>query len=190
MDPVPQCLTPAVEPVVKTPTLTFDRGAFISLCFIVILWLNNNPGRGGGGGHGGTVVTHSPPTSEVVGSNPRSLFGKVGSCLTLGSSSHYRALTPTVCTGFLRPQNYPSWYMTCTVLYCIVYLYSAQYLHILQDSKRYLNNPTVQVQPPNWQVTDIPLTGRYRLKDDHLSTSLRFFNLPLETGPNDRRPPF
>ena len=33
------------------------------------------------------------------------------------------------------------------VLYCIVYLYSAQYLHILQDSKRYLANPTVQVQP-------------------------------------------
>ena len=32
------------------------------------------------------------------------------------------------------------------VLYCIVYLYSAQYLHILQDSKRYLTNPTVQVQ--------------------------------------------
>ena len=29
----------------------------------------------------------------------------------------------------------------------IMYLYSAQYLHILQDSKRYLTNPTVQVQP-------------------------------------------
>ena len=27
-----------------------------------------------------------------------------------------------------------------------MYLYSAQYLHILQDSKRYLTNPTVQVQ--------------------------------------------
>ena len=25
----------------------------------------------------------------------------------------------------------------------IMYLYSAQYLHILQDSKRYLTNPTV-----------------------------------------------
>ena len=34
----------------------------------------------------------------------------------------------------------------CIVLYC-VYLYSAQYLHLLQDSKRYLTNPTVQVQP-------------------------------------------
>ena len=27
--------------------------------------------------------------------------------------------------------------------YVIMYLYSAQYLHILQDSKRYLTNPTV-----------------------------------------------
>ena len=32
----------------------------------------------------------------------------------------------------------------------IMYLYSGQYLHILQDSNRYLTNPTVQVQP---QVT-------------------------------------
>ena len=29
----------------------------------------------------------------------------------------------------------------------IMYLYSAQYLHILHDLKRYLTNPTVQVQP-------------------------------------------
>ena len=42
----------------------------------------------------------------------------------------------------------------------IMYLYSAQYLHILQDSKRYLTHPTVQVQPqltsnshsPNWKT--------------------------------------
>ena len=33
------------------------------------------------------------------------------------------------------------------IIIIIVYLYSAQYLHILQDSKRYLTNPTVQVQP-------------------------------------------
>ena len=41
-----------------------------------------------------------------------------------------------------------------------LYLYSAQYLHILQDSKHYLTNPTVQVQPqltsnwhsPNWKI--------------------------------------
>ena len=42
----------------------------------------------------------------------------------------------------------------------VMYLYSAQYLHILQDSKRYLTNSTVQVQPqltsnwhsPNWKI--------------------------------------
>ena len=28
-----------------------------------------------------------------------------------------------------------------------MYLYSAQYLHILQESKCYLTNPTAQVQP-------------------------------------------
>ena len=34
----------------------------------------------------------------------------------------------------------------CIIIIIIMYLYSAQYLHILQDSKRYLTNPTVQVQ--------------------------------------------
>ena len=48
---------------------------------------------------------------------------------------------------------------------------------------------TVQVQS-NSQITNIPLTERQRLKDDHLSTSLRFFNLQLEKGPNDRGLPF
>ena len=33
------------------------------------------------------------------------------------------------------------------IIIIIMYLYSAQYLHILQDSKRYLTNPTVQIQP-------------------------------------------
>ena len=28
-------------------------------------------------GHGGVVVTHSPPTSEVCGSNPRPYVGKL-----------------------------------------------------------------------------------------------------------------
>ena len=45
-------------------------------------------------------------------------------------------------------------------MYVCMYLYSAQYLHILQDSKRYLTNPTEQVQPqltsnshsPNWKI--------------------------------------
>ena len=41
------------------------------------------------------------------------------------------------------------WYIHHSLLFIIIimYLYSAQYLHILQDSKRYLTNPTVQVQP-------------------------------------------
>ena len=80
---------------------------------------------------------------------------------------------------------------TCRILslYCIVYLYSAQYLHVLQDSKYYMTHPTVQVQS-NSYITDIPLTERQRLKDDHLSTSLRFFKLPLGIGSNDRGLPF
>ena len=48
-----------------------------------------------------------------------------------------------------------------------------------------MTDPTAQVQP-NSQVTDIPLTERQRLTDDNLSTSLRFFNLLLWIGPNDR----
>ena len=52
-----------------------------------------------------------------------------------------------------------------------------------------MTHPTVQVQS-NSQITDIPLTERQRLKDDHLSTSLRFFSLPLGIGPNDRGPQF
>ena len=47
-----------------------------------------------------------------------------------------------------------------SIIIIIMYLYSAQYLHILQDSKRYLTHPTVQVQPqltsnshsPNWKT--------------------------------------
>ena len=74
-------------------------------------------------------------------------------------------------------------------VFCILYLYLAYYLHMLQDSKCYLTHPTVQVQP-NSQITDIPLTERQRLKDDHLSTSLRLCNLPLAIGTNDRGPPF
>ena len=36
-------------------------------------------------------------------------------------------------------------------------------------------------------MTDIPLTERYRLRDDDFSTSLKFFTLPLGIGLNDRR---
>ena len=46
------------------------------------------------------------------------------------------------------------------IIIIVMYLYSAQYLHILQDSKCYLTYPTVQVQPqlksnwhsPNWKI--------------------------------------
>ena len=70
-----------------------------------------------------------------------------------------------------------------------LYLYSAQYLHVRQDSKRNVPHLTVQVQS-NSQITDIPRIERQRYKDDHLSRTLRFFNLPLGIGPNDRGPPF
>ena len=73
----------------------------------------------------------------------------------------------------------------CILYFCIY----TQYLHILQDSKRYMTHPTVQVHS-NSQITDIPLTERQRLKDEHLSTSLRFFNLPQRIEHNDRGPPF
>ena len=57
----------------------------------------------------------------------------------------------------------------CRTLYCIVfilYLYSVQNLHLLQDSQHYMIHLTAQVQP-NSKVTDIPLTERQRLKDDY-----------------------
>ena len=57
------------------------------------------------------------------------------------------------------PPNRPRYQLTVIII-IIMYLYSAQYLHIVQDSKRYLTNPTVQVQPqltsnshsPNWKI--------------------------------------
>ena len=39
---------------------------------------------------------------------PWTICGKVGSCLLIIVSLQYRTSTATVCTGFLRPQNYPS----------------------------------------------------------------------------------
>ena len=60
---------------------------------------------------------------------------------------------PVYLRGLIHP------YTSFIVLYCIVYLYSAQYLHILQDSKPYLTN-RLHKYSPNSQVTDIPLTGR------------------------------
>ena len=65
------------------------------------------------------------------------------------------------------------------IIVFIVYLYSARYLHVLQDSKHYLTCPTVQVQS-NSLVTDIPLTERQRLKDDH------FINITLNPAKNSK----
>ena len=48
----------------------------------------------------------------------------------------------------IQTQSYDTetlYHIQCIII--IMYLYSAQYLHILQHSKRYLINPTVQVQP-------------------------------------------
>ena len=63
-----------------------------------------------------------------------------------------------------------------------MYLYSSPYLHVLQDSKA-LYNPSDCTS--TGQDTDISLTQRQRLKDDHLSMSLRFFGLSLGIGAND-----
>ena len=64
---------------------------------------------GGGGGHSGRVVTlasHLRGRGSVPGT---ASSGKAGSCLLLVGSLQCRTLdTPTVCTGFLRPSNYPS----------------------------------------------------------------------------------
>ena len=66
------------------------------------------------GGHNNTVVTHSPPTSEVSGSNPGPYVGKLVVFLPMVSSFTVQNLdTSTVCTGFLRPQKLP--FVICPV---------------------------------------------------------------------------
>ena len=56
------------------------------------------------GGHDGTVVTHSPPTSEVRGSNPGPYVGKLVVAYQWWAVYSTEPLS-TVCTGFLCPQN-------------------------------------------------------------------------------------
>ena len=55
--------------------------------------------------HGGTV----PSTSEVSGSNPRPYVGKLVVAYRW-SEVYSTEPWPIVCTGFLCPQNYLSWY--------------------------------------------------------------------------------
>ena len=61
-------------------------------------------------GHGGRVVTLSPPTSEAgVRFMALPQVGKlVVACRC--SAVYSTEPWPTVCTGFLCPSNYPSWY--------------------------------------------------------------------------------
>ena len=55
------------------------------------------------------MVTDSPPTSEVGGSNPGPCVGKLVVAYQWSAVYSTEPL-PTVCTGFLSPQNYPSSY--------------------------------------------------------------------------------
>ena len=57
----------------------------------------------------------------------------------------YNVLNITGCLDILEEKTHKN--NMHFIIIIIVYLYSAQYLHILQDSKRYLTNPTAQVQP-------------------------------------------
>ena len=60
-------------------------------------------------GHGVAVVTRSPPTSEISGSNAGPCVGKL--VVSYRWSAVYSTEPwPTVCTSFLCPQNYLSLY--------------------------------------------------------------------------------
>ena len=62
------------------------------------------------GGHGGRVVTLSPPTSEAGVRFPA--WPQVGKLVVACHWSAVYSTEPwqTICTGFLCPSNYPSWY--------------------------------------------------------------------------------
>ena len=62
------------------------------------------------GGHGGRVVTLWPPTSEAGVQFPA--WPQVGKLVVACRWSAVYSTEPwcTVCTGFLCPSNYPSWY--------------------------------------------------------------------------------
>ena len=52
---------------------------------------------------GNTLASH-------LGSVPGTASSGKAGCWQLAGSLQYRTLTPTLCTGFLCPSNYPSWY--------------------------------------------------------------------------------
>ena len=93
-------------------------------------------------GHSGRVVTLSPPTSEAgVRFAARPLVGKlVVACRwsALYSTEPWR----TVCTGFLCPSNYPSWYD----------LYSVE-----SDLKRQINKQMNKLKSGNFNLVLIAL---------------------------------
>ena len=60
-------------------------------------------------GHGDAVVIHSPPTCEVCGSKPGPYVGKLVVAYDAWQFKVHN-LDQLECTGFLCPQNYPSWY--------------------------------------------------------------------------------
>ena len=88
---------------------------------------------------------------------------------------------------FNTQSNYkpvPNWNFSTAKLYCIVFILCAispctTGLKVLYERSE-----------SNSQITVICLTERQRLKNDHLSTSLRFFSLSLGIGPNDREQRF
>ena len=80
----------------------------IYACIIFIMYMGGHKDKRRG--HGGRVVTLSPPTSEAGVRSPAR--PQVGKLVVAWSWSAVYSTEPqwTVCTGFLCPSNYPSWY--------------------------------------------------------------------------------
>ena len=78
----------------------------------------------------------------------------------------------------------------CLVLCYCLYSYHHSNTSFIQDWQMLFDPSKMYKYSPRSLVTDIPLTERQSLRDDHKSTFLRFFNLPLWIGSNDRWLPF
>ena len=78
-----------------------------------------------------------------------------------------------------------------TILF-LVYLYSEQYLNYSghEESKVPFHSSQLHKYSSSSVITDIPLTERQSLRENHLSTSMRFLSLPLRIVPNDTGLPF